>query len=98
MKTALLTIGQVVLFFVIFAVGSFLHPFNFHWLTRPLATGGTSFFVADGLLLAVGIFVAIVVVQALRRKTCDTRWTVIAFLIAIAAGYAIRLGFVTQDF
>jgi len=98
MKTALLTIGQVLLFFVIFAVGSFVHPFNSHWLTRQLERGGTSFFVADGLMLAVGVFLAIVITQALRRRTCDTRWTVIAFLIAVAAGYAIRLGFVTQDF
>jgi hypothetical protein len=97
MKTALLTLGQALLFFFIFAVGSFLHPFNLHWMKKA-ATVGTTFFVADGLLLAIGVFLAIVIIQAVRRRTCDTRWTVIAFLFAVAVGYAIRLGFVTQDF
>ena len=97
MKTALLTIGQALLFFVIFAAGSFLHPFNLHWL-QTSANGATRFFVPDGLLLAVGLFLAIVTVQALRKRTCDTPWTVVAFVVAVAAGYAIRLGFITQDF
>ena len=98
MKTALLTIGQALLFFVIFAAGSFLHPFNLHWLQTTTANGAMRFFVADGLLLAVGLFLAIVVVQALRKRTCDTPWTVVAFLVEVAVGYAIRLGFITQDF
>lgn len=98
MKTALLTIGQTVLFFVVFAVGSFMHPWNFHWARKTAPTGVTSFFIADGLLLTIGLFFAIVVVQALRKRTCDTRWTVIAFLLSVGAGYAIRLGFITRDF
>lgn len=97
MKTAFSTIGQALLFFVIFAAGSFLHPFNLHWL-QTAAANGTRFFVPDGLLLAIGVFLAIVIVQALRKRTCDTPWTVGAFLIAVAAGYFIRLGFITQDF
>jgi hypothetical protein len=98
MKTTLLTIGQLLLFFLVFAAGSFLHPFNLHWAQKTAPTGVTSFFIPDGLLLTIGLFLAIVVVQALRKRTCDTRWTVIAFLIAVAAGYAIRLGFITKDF
>jgi hypothetical protein len=98
MKTALSTVGQALLFFLVFAVGSFLHPFNLHWSSRTASTGITSFFVADGLLLTVGLFLAIITVQAIRKRTCDTRWTVIAFLLAVAAGYAIRLGFITRDF
>ena len=49
---------QFLLFLVVFAVGSFLHPFNLHWATSVVA-GTTRFFVPDGLLLAIGVFLAI---------------------------------------
>ncbi|RZU42275.1 hypothetical protein [Edaphobacter modestus] len=98
MKKTLRTLAQFLLFLVIFAVGSFLHPFNLHWATTTLAPGATRYFIPDGLLVAVGVFLAIIVVQALRRRMCDTTWTVLAFLLAIATGYALKLGFITQDF
>ncbi|MDE1176517.1 MAG: hypothetical protein PW789_07905 [Edaphobacter sp.] len=98
MKKALLTIGQFLLFLVVFAAGSFLHPLNFHWAQKTTAAGVTSVFIADGLLLATGLFVAIVAVQALLKRRCDTPWTVVGFLLAVGVGYAIRLGFITRDF
>ncbi len=86
MKTTLLTIGQALLFFVIFAAGSFLHPFNLHWLQTTMANGGTQFFVPDGLLLAVGLFLSIVTVHALRKRRCLTPWTVIAVRVEFSGG------------
>ncbi|HEX2917291.1 MAG TPA: hypothetical protein VHN81_02160 [Edaphobacter sp.] len=99
MKKALLTIAQFLLFLGIFALGSFLHPFNLHhWATTPSSAGVNRYFVPDGLLLAIGTFLAIVIVQALRKRTCNTTWTIVAFLIAIGVGYALKFGFVTPGF
>jgi hypothetical protein len=28
---------------------------------------------------------------------CDTTWTVVAFVLATAIGYALKFGFITQD-
>jgi xanthine/uracil permease len=97
MKKAISTIGQLLLFLVIFAFGSFLHPFNLHWATTTAASGAVRYFIPDGLLLAVGVFLAIVTTQALRKRMCNTTWTVVAFLLAIAIGYALKLGFITQE-
>jgi xanthine/uracil permease len=94
MKRALAILGQFLLFLAIFAVGSFLHPFNLHWATTP-TPAGTRYFIPDGLLLALGVFLATVLVQTLRKRTCNTTDTVIAFLLAVAAGYVIKLGFIT---
>ncbi len=94
MKRILAILGQFLLFLALFAVGSFLHPFSLHWATTPTPSG-TRYFIPDGLLLALGVFLAIVLVQALRKRTCNTTHTVLAFVLAIAAGYLIRLGFVT---
>ena len=99
MKKALLTVAQFLLFLGIFALGSFLHPFNLHhWATTPSSAGVNRYFVPDGLLLAIGTFLAIVIVQALRKRTCNTTWTIVAFLIAIGVGYALKFGFVTPGF
>ncbi|WP_260703710.1 hypothetical protein [Edaphobacter flagellatus] len=97
MKKVLVTFAQFLLFLLAFAVGSFLHPFNLHWATTTADSGATRYFVADGLLLSLGIFVAFLAIQAIRKRTCDTPWTIVAFLLSTAIGYAIKLGFVTRE-
>ena len=96
MKTALLTFAQFLLFLIIFFCGSMLHPFNLHWMATASA-GTTRFFVPDGLLLAIGVLLAILAVQALRKRTCDAPWTILSFFLAVAIGYALKFGFVTKD-
>jgi len=97
MKKALVTFGQFLLFLAVFAVGSLLNPFHMHWALVSSSPTVSRYFVPDGLLLALGVFLAIVVVQAIRKRMCNTTWTVVAFLLAIAAGYAMKFGFVTHD-
>jgi ABC-type uncharacterized transport system permease subunit len=97
MKTALTIVLQFLLFFFLFAVGSFLwHPFNLHWMTTASAHS-TRFFIADGLLLALGVLLAILTVQALRKRLCDSPWTILSFCLAVAIGYALKFGVVTKD-
>ena len=47
--------------------------------------------------LRLPVFLAILAVQALRKRTCDSPWTILGFVIAIAIGYAMKFGFVTKD-
>lgn len=96
-KKILFAFLQFLLFLVVFAVGSFLHPFHLRWGVTVTSGNVTRFFVPDGLLLAIGILIAIVVLQAIRKRTCNTTWTIVAFLVAVAVGYAAKLGFVTRD-
>jgi uncharacterized protein YacL len=96
MKKFLFTLLQFFLFLVVFAVGSFLHPFNLHW-GNTVTAAGARYFVADGLLMALGLLLAIVIAQALRKRLCNTTWTVIAFILAVAIAYAMKLGFITRE-
>ena len=98
MKKVLFTILQFVIFLILFAVGSlFWHPFHVRWDVMVVDPHVRRYFVPDGLLLALGVFIAIMVVQALRRRLCNTPWTVAAFVLAIGLGYAMKLGFVTRE-
>jgi hypothetical protein len=108
MKKVLFTFLQFLLFLAVFAIGSFSHPFNLHWTSTsssitqyPTGTVTRShivhYFVPDGLLLAVGVLLAIVVIQLIRKRPSNSVWTVLAFALAVAAGYAMRFGYVTMD-
>ena len=96
MKKFLFTLLQFFLFLIVFAVGSFLHPLNLHWHNSVTATGAR-YFVADGLLLALGLLLVIIIIQAVRKRLCNTTWTVIAFVLAVAIAYAMKLGFITRE-
>jgi hypothetical protein len=96
MKKFLSTLLQFFLFLIVFAVGSFLHPFNLHW-GNTFTTAGARYFVADGLILALGLFLVIILIQSVRKRLCDTTWTVIAFVLAVAIAYAMKLGFITRE-
>ena len=98
MKKILFTILQFLLFLFVLTFGSlFWHPFHLRWATSVTTPGVTRYYVPDGLLLAIGVFFAIVLVQAIRKRLCNTTWTVVAFLAAVAMGYAMKLGFVTHE-
>jgi hypothetical protein len=96
MKIVLAIAAQFLLFLILFAVGSFLHPFNLHWATTA-AAGTTRYFIPDGLLLAIGAFLTILLVQVLRKRTCDSPWTILSFVLAVGAGYALKFGFITKE-
>jgi hypothetical protein len=97
MKKILGTIAQFVLFFVTFAVGSFLVPLH---LRQVLSTTpqGTRIFIWDGVVLMIALFVLILVIEAVRKRIAAAgAWTTIAFLLAAAAGFAAKLGFLTIE-
>jgi hypothetical protein len=94
-KNLIFAVLQFVLFFLVFAVFSFLPPFH---LMRIVSTSpqGTHIFIFDGLLLSAALLVLILLIEALRKRIRTAGvWTVGAFALAVAAGLAIKLGFMS---
>jgi hypothetical protein len=94
-KNIIFAVLQFVLFFLVFAVFSFLPPFH---IMRIVSTSpqGTRMFIWDGVLLSAGLFVLILVIEALSRRIRTAGlWTTGAFALAIVAGMSIKLGFMT---
>lgn len=100
MKNAISTLLQFLFFFLVFAAGSFARPFKLQTTLDHSATlTGTRFFIWDGLVLMLGVYVALLLIHALRKRlTTSAPWTTLAVLLAAIAGFALKLGFVTQDF
>ena len=97
MKNVVLTILQLILFLMVFFVGSLFPPFHFEHVL--IATPGTTrIFVADGLVLALVLFVLIVILEAVRKRLrIAVPWTTLAFLLAIVFGLMMKLGFKTMS-
>jgi hypothetical protein len=94
-KNLIFAVLQFVLFFLVFAVFSFLPPFH---LMRIVSTSpqGTHIFIFDGLLLSAALLVLILLIEALRKRIRTAGvWTVGAFALAVASGLAIKLGFMS---
>jgi hypothetical protein len=97
MKNVVLTILQLILFLIIFFVGSLVPPFHFEHVL--IATPGiTRIFVADGLVLAFVLFVLIVILEAVRKRLGTAApWTTLAFLLAVVFGLMMKFGFKTMS-
>ena len=97
MKNIFLTLVQFVLFLVTFAAGSFFPPFHIQRILSASETG-THVFIADGLLLMLLLFVALLIIEALRgRIRTSGPWTVLALVLAAAAGFALKFGLLTLE-
>jgi len=97
MKKALLVIAQFVLFFVTFAAGSFLAPFHLRQ-TLAMTSEGTRAFVWDGVVLMAGLFVVILLIEAVRKRLrAAAPWTTLALALATVAGLILKLGFMTIE-
>jgi hypothetical protein len=98
MKKFLSTFLQFFLFLLTFAIGSFAHPFNLRWGLTATTPTVTRYFVPDGLLLMVILFVLILIMEALmKRLRTFAPWTTLAFLLAAIVGFVMKLGFITRD-
>jgi hypothetical protein len=97
MKNVVLTILQLILFLIIFFVGSLLPPFHLEHVL--IATPGTTrIFVADGLVLVFVLFVLIVILEAVRKRLrAAAPWTTLAFLLAVVFGLMMKFGFKTMS-
>ena len=97
MKKIVFTILQLILFLLVFFVGSVLPPFHFEHVL--IATPGTTrIFIADGILLMFALYVLIVLVQILRKRLrTSAPWTTLAVILAAVFGLMMRFGFLTRS-
>lgn len=95
MKNVLLTILQLILFLIVFFVGSIIPPFHLEHVL--IATPGTTrIFIADGLILALVLYILIVILEAAKKRLRTAApWTTVAFLLAIVFGLMMKFGFKT---
>lgn len=104
MIKVLVTFSQFLLFLVVFAVGSFAPPFHIRSILQNAGAAGPAgsitpvrIFIWDGLLLAAAVFVLILLIQVVTKKLRRAApLTTIAFVLAVALGLAMKLGFITR--
>jgi hypothetical protein len=95
MKKILFPILQLILFLLVFFVGSLWEPFHFEHVL--IATPGTTrIFIADGLLLMFALYILIVLIQILRKRLrTSAPWTTLAVILAAVFGLMMKFGFKT---
>ena len=95
MKKVVFTILKFVLFFIVFLAGSLFPPFHFEHIL--IATPGvTRIFVADGILLMFALYVLIIVIEIMRKRSrTSAPWTTLAVILAAVLGLMMKFGFKT---
>ncbi len=93
---AVLVVLQTLLFLLLFAAGSFLLPFFPSLPTWQVQTGPGRFFVLDGLVLGIGVYLVILLLEAARKRLRGPGGlTTLALVLALALGLAMRFGIKT---
>jgi hypothetical protein len=91
------TILQLFLFLLVFGVFSLFPPLHIQYILRS-TTAGTHIFIADGLILALALYLLILLLQAfLKRLPSSAPWTSLAFVLSIFLGLMMRFGFLTRS-
>jgi hypothetical protein len=101
MKKALAVLGQFLLFYLVFFVGSLLaalDPLKLRWFVSHPALTSTRWFSPEGLILMVLLFAAMLGLDAARhRLKLSAPVTTIAFVLALALGLLSKFGWATHD-
>jgi hypothetical protein len=97
MRKAIITILQFFLFLIVFGAFSLFPPFHIEHVlsTTPAAT---RIFIADGLLIALVVYLLIVLIELLmKRLRISAPWTTVAFVFAAIVGFMMKFGFLTRS-
>jgi hypothetical protein len=100
MKKALATILQLVLFLIVFFVGSlFPLPAPFHHEHVVSSTpAATRIFIGDGLHLMLALFLVILLIEAAsKRFRTAAPWTTLAVILATVLGFMMKFGYLTRS-
>jgi hypothetical protein len=98
MKKALVVIAQFLLFFMVFLAGSLADPFKMKWFISHPTLTSTRFFVPDGLILTLVLFLVILGIEvATKRLRTAGTLTSLAFALALILGIIAKFGWVTHD-
>ena len=97
MKKVIVTILQLILFLLVFFVGSILPPFHLEHVL--IATPGfTRIFIADGLLLMLVLYVFILLIEVFRKRLRTAApWTTLAVVLSTMFGLMMKFGFLTRS-
>jgi hypothetical protein len=95
MKRAVWVVLQMVLFLMVFLIGSLL-PGAKVLPMFSVGTGPGRVFVLDGLLLMLAVYVLVLLIEAARRRIRGS-WitTTLALVLALALGLAMKFGFMS---
>jgi hypothetical protein len=97
MKKALITILQFFLFLIVFGAFSLSPPFHIEHVLSTSSTG-TRVFIADGLLVALTLYLLIVLIEVLmKRLRVSAPLTTVAFVLAAILGLMMKFGFLTRS-
>ena len=97
MKKAITTILQLLLFLLVFGAFSLFPPFHIEHVLGA-TSAGTRIFIADGLLLALAVYLFIVLIEFLRKRLrASAPLTTIAFVVAVILGLLMKFGFLTRS-
>ena len=92
-KKVFFTLLQFVLFLLVSLVGITLPIFHLIPSHITKLADGSRGFEWDGVLLMLALFVLILVIEALRKRLFRSApWTMLAFMLAGIAEYAMKLG------
>jgi uncharacterized membrane protein SirB2 len=96
MKRALLIALELVLFLVVFFVGSLLALPELKILPMISVPVGTDrIFVLDGLLLMFALYVVLALIGLARKRASGWQNPTIAFVLALVLGLLAKVGFKT---
>ena len=97
MKKAITTILQLLLFLFVFGAFSLFPQFHIEHVLGA-TPAGTRIFIADGLLLALALYLFIVLIEFLRKRLrTSAPLTTIAFVLAVIFGLFMKFGFLTRS-
>jgi hypothetical protein len=95
-KNVIFAFLQFFLFLLIFLAGSLFPPFHLEHVLGATPEG-TRIFIWDGALLMIAVFAIILAIEPARKRiNAAGLWTTLAFVLAAAAGFAAKFGFLTR--
>jgi hypothetical protein len=97
MKNIIATVLQFFLFLFVFGAFSLFPPLHMQHVLHTTPTG-TRMFIADGLVLALALYIVILLIEAaMKRLNTSAPWTSLAFVLAVVFGFLMKFGFLTKS-
>ena len=97
MKKAFAILVQFAVFFVVFLGGSLADPFKLRWFVSHPTPVSTRWFVPDGLILMVILYVVAIAIEAVTKRLNAASLTSAAFALALIFGLLSKFGWATHD-
>jgi len=98
MKKIIFGSFQFLLFILILLLVPVWNPLGLRWFITHPAPTTTRFFAPEGLLLAIALFIAILLIDLLRKRVRSSGVvTTVAFVVALLVSFVASFGFYTHE-